>query len=140
MCKEKKPLSKKISISWPILGVFLEKYAFLAEKTLYGQTFKKLFLLILARTGFVVIVRHFFDGQIGFLAKYWHFRPILSNARPKNISNKLPRCFFPLGGYQHFYLLPKKLGFLAQKRPNLVQNLHFWSFWAKYCHFLHMPD
>ena len=27
---------------------------------------------------------------------------------------------------------------MAQKRPNLVQNLHFWSFWAKYCHFLHI--
>ena len=27
---------------------------------------------------------------------------------------------------------------MAQKRPNLVQNLHFWSFWAKYCHFLHV--
>ena len=23
-------------------------------------------------------------------------------------------------------------------KPNLVQNLHFWSFWAKYCHFLHI--
>ena len=27
---------------------------------------------------------------------------------------------------------------MAQKRPNLVQNLHFWSFGAKYCHFLHI--
>ena len=27
---------------------------------------------------------------------------------------------------------------MAQKRPKLVQNLHFWSFWAKYCHFLHI--
>ena len=27
---------------------------------------------------------------------------------------------------------------MAKKRPNLVQNLHFWSFWAKYCHFLHI--
>ena len=27
---------------------------------------------------------------------------------------------------------------MAQKRPNLVQNMHFWSFWAKYCHFLHI--
>merc|ERR1712047_42475 len=35
-------------------------------------------------------------------------------------------------------LTPIKLGFLAQKRPNLVQNLHFWPFWAKYCHFLHI--
>merc|ERR1711994_1217808 len=31
-----------------------------------------------------------------------------------------------------------KTGILAQKRPNLVQNLHFWSFWAKYCHSLHI--
>ena len=27
---------------------------------------------------------------------------------------------------------------MAQKRPNLVLNLHFWSFRAKYCHFLHI--
>ena len=27
---------------------------------------------------------------------------------------------------------------MAQKWPNLVQNLHFWSFWAKYCHSLHI--
>ena len=27
---------------------------------------------------------------------------------------------------------------MAQKQPNLVQNVHFWSFWAKYCHFLHI--
>ena len=45
---------------------------------------------------------------------------------------------FLLCWYQNFYLLPYKLGFLAQKRPNLVQNMHFWSFWAKYCHFLHI--
>ena len=30
------------------------------------------------------------------------------------------------------FFLPKKLGFLAQKRPNLTQNMHLWSFWAKY--------
>ena len=27
---------------------------------------------------------------------------------------------------------------MAQKRPNLVQNMHIWSFWAKYCHFWHI--
>ena len=27
---------------------------------------------------------------------------------------------------------------MAKKWPNLVQSLHFWSFWAKYCHFLHI--
>ena len=45
---------------------------------------------------------------------------------------------FLLCGYQNFCFFQQKLGFLAQKRPNLVQNLHFWSFWAKYCHFLHI--
>merc|ERR1712141_936752 len=47
-------------------------------------------------------------------------------------------CGFLLCWYQNFYLLPLKLGYLAQKRPKLVQNMHFWSFWAKYCHFLHI--
>ena len=27
---------------------------------------------------------------------------------------------------------------MARKRPNLVQNIHIWSFWAKYCLFLHI--
>ena len=27
---------------------------------------------------------------------------------------------------------------MAQKWPNLVKNLHFWSFWAKYWHFWHI--
>ena len=35
-------------------------------------------------------------------------------------------------------LTPIKIRILAQKRPNLVQNLHFWSFRANYCHFLHI--
>merc|ERR1712218_573385 len=48
------------------------------------------------------------------------------------------RSGFLLCGYQNFYLLPLKCRYLAQKRPNLVQNLHFWSFWAKYCHFLYI--
>ena len=26
-----------------------------------------------------------------------------------------------------------KKGFFAQKRPNLVQNWHFWSIWARPC-------
>ena len=35
-------------------------------------------------------------------------------------------------------ITPIKIWIFGQKRPNLVQNLHFWSFWAKYCHFLHI--
>merc|ERR1712209_45163 len=43
-----------------------------------------------------------------------------------------------MGGTKIFTPCPQKLGFLAKKRPNLVQNMHFWSFSAKYCHFLHI--
>merc|ERR1712209_129906 len=43
-----------------------------------------------------------------------------------------------MGGTKIFTPCPQKLGYLAQKRPKLVQNLHFWLFWAKYCHFLHI--
>merc|ERR1712209_9729 len=43
-----------------------------------------------------------------------------------------------MGGTKIFTPCPQKIGYLAQKRPKLVQNLHFWSFWAKYCHFLHI--
>ena len=34
-------------------------------------------------------------------------------------------AMFPLYRCQNFYLLPQKIGFLAQKRPNLAQNWHF---------------
>ena len=78
-----------------------------------------------------------FGQKLAFWAKYRHFWPIWSKAWPKNNADKLSRWFL-LCCYQNFYLLPQKLGFLAQKWPNLVQNLHFWSFWAKYCHFLHI--
>ena len=37
------------------------------------------------------------------------------------------RCLIriPIWGYQNFYSLPPKIGFWAQKRPNLAQNWHF---------------
>ena len=49
------------------------------------------------------------------------------------------RCwwFFVLWGTKILHT-PIKFRILAQKRLKLVQNLHFWSFWAKYCHFLHI--
>ena len=40
------------------------------------------------------------------------------------------------------FALPHIL-YLAQKRPKLVQNMHFWSIWGKYwlfCPFCQMPD
>ena len=34
---------------------------------------------------------------------------------------------------------PVKKGFFAQKRPNLAQNWHFWSIWARPCRLIRCP-
>ena len=34
---------------------------------------------------------------------------------------------------------PVKKGFFAQKRPNLAQNWHFWSIWARACRLIQCP-
>ena len=34
---------------------------------------------------------------------------------------------------------PVKKGFFAQKRPNLAQNWHFWSIWARPCRLIQYP-
>merc|ERR1712018_87239 len=78
------------------------------------------------------------------LAQNWHFGPNIGIFGPLDLMRDQKtmqtscQSGFLLCWYQNFYLLPYKLGFLAQKWPNLVKNLHFWSFWAKYCHFLHI--
>ena len=46
-----------------------------------------------------------------------------------------------LGGFSIMWvpkllLNPSIIRYLAQKRPNLVKNMHFWSFQAKHWHFL----
>merc|ERR1712116_11980 len=75
------------------------------------------------------------------LAQNWHLGPNIGIFGPLDLMPDQKtmrtscRSGFLLCWYQNFYLLPQKLGFLAQKRPNLVQNMHFWSFWAKYWHF-----
>ena len=70
------------------------------------------------------------NGQIwpktGIWAKYWHFRPIWSHARPKNNANEVPRWFFWCVGTKTFAPSPKKLGFW----PRNGQNLHLCSSWA----------
>merc|ERR1712218_270984 len=74
----------------------------------------------------------------------WHFGPNIGIFGPFDLMPDQKtmqtscRSGFLLCWYQNFYFLPYKLGFLAKKWPNLVQNLHFWSFWAKYCHLLHI--
>merc|ERR1712165_451231 len=35
-------------------------------------------------------------------------------------------------------LNPIKIRLFGPKMAKFGQNLHFWSFWAKYCHFLHI--
>ena len=74
-----------------------------------------------------------FGPKMAFSAKYRHFWPIWSNAWPKNNADKLSR-WFSVMLVPKLLLTPTKIGFLAQKRPKLVQNMHFWSF----CHFLHI--
>ena len=60
-----------------------------------------------------------------FWAKYCHFLHMLSNARPKNNVNKVPRWVFRYVGNKAFVFSSKKKGFFAQKRPNLAGNWHF---------------
>ena len=83
-----------------------------------------------------------FGPKLAFWAKYQHFWPIWSNAWPKNNADKLPK-WFSVMLVPKLLLTPIKIRFLAQKRPNLVQNMHFWSFGpniAIFGTFCPMPD
>ena len=42
-------------------------------------------------------------------------------------------------GNKTFDFSSKKKGFFAQKRPNLAQNWHFWSIWARPCKLIQCP-
>ena len=81
----------------------------------------------------------FFAQKRPNLAQNWHLWPNVDIFGPLELmaDQKRTRCLggFPLSGYQNFCFLPYKLGFLTPKRPNFSQNMHFWSFWATYCHF-----
>ena len=51
------------------------------------------------------------------------------------------RC---LGGFSVMWVTkllisPVKKGFFGQKRPNLAQNWHFWSIWARPCRLIQCP-
>ena len=62
------------------------------------------------------------------LAKNWHFGPNIGIFGPFDLmpDQKTMQtsclCGFLLCWYQNFYLLPEKLGCLADKRPNLAKN------------------
>ena len=71
-----------------------------------------------------------FGPKLAFWAKYRHFCPIWSKAWPKNDANKLSR-WFSVMLVPKLLLTPVKIRILAQKRPNLPQNMHFWLLWAK---------
>ena len=75
-----------------------------------------------------------FGPKLAFWAKYQHFWPIWSSASPKKNANKLSG-WFSVMLVPKLLLTPIKIRIFCPKRPNLVQNIYFWSFWAKYCHF-----
>ena len=52
--------------------------------------------------------------------------------------NKVPRWVFRYVGNK-FLISPVKKGFFAQKQPNLAQNWHFWSIWARPCRLIQCP-
>ena len=53
--------------------------------------------------------------------------------------NKVPRWVFRYVGNKTFDFSSNKKGFFAQKRPNLAQNWHFWSIWARPCRLTQCP-
>merc|ERR1712107_412984 len=57
----------------------------------------------------------------------------------KNYMNKVPRWVFRYVGNKTFDFSSKKKGFFAQKRPNLAQNWHLWSIWARPCMLIQCP-
>ena len=81
------------------------------------------------------------NGQIwSKICIFGHFGPniaifchMLSNVWPKTNVNKVPRSGFPYVGDKTFDFFGKKLGFFAQKSPNLARKWHFCSFWARPC-------
>ena len=72
------------------------------------------------------------------LAKYRPFGPFDPMPDEKTMKT---RCLGvrPLCGYQNFYTLPWKLGFLAKKRANSAQNWHFWPNINRPCRFIWCP-
>ena len=72
------------------------------------------------------------------LTKNWHLLPNIGIFSPfgpmPNKKSMQIRCLgsFSVTWVPKLVLPPKKLGFLAQKPPTLAQNMHSWSFWAKY--------
>ena len=73
------------------------------------------------------------DSLVGQLTTYFVLWPT------KNNVNKVPRWVFRYVGNKTFDFSSKKKGFFAPKRPNLAQNWHFWSIWARPCRLLRCP-
>ena len=85
--------------------------------------------------------------KIGFLAQKqpklaqnWHFWPNIGIFGPFDLPDERTMRTSCLGGISIMWvpkllLTPVKIRIFGPKRPNLVQNMHFWSFWAKYWHF-----
>ena len=72
-------------------------------------------------------------------AKYCHSLHILSNARPKNNVNNVPRWVFRYVGNKTFDFSSKKKDFLPKNDQIWPQNWHFWSIWARPCRLIQCP-
>ena len=72
-------------------------------------------------------------AKSGCLGQNWNFGPKPKKGTKKQFE-KFALVVFPLYGYQNFYLLPWKLGFLAHKRPNFAFLAKYWHFWLIWSH------
>ena len=70
-------------------------------------------------------------------AQNWYFWPNIGIFGPFGLKTDqktmrtMLKWFFHYVGTKTFASSRFKLAFLAQKQPNLAQNMHLWSFWAK---------
>ena len=78
-----------------------------------------------------------FGPKLAFWAKYRHFWPTWSNAWPKNNADKLPK-WFSVMLVPKLLLNPIKIRLFGPKTAKFGPKSAFLSFWAKYCHFLHI--
>ena len=87
-----------------------------------------------------------YKKELGNYAGYWlrkmywkdlHCRgmQISRNA----LTHVVPRWVFLYVGNKTFDFSSKKKVFFVRKRPNLAQNWHFWSIWARLCRLIRCP-
>merc|ERR1719336_547428 len=103
-----------------------------------GTQHKDLYLYHITRVfSYTEAGSHWF--LVSFSAKYCHFFAHFVQCPTKNNVDRVLRWVFRYVGNKTFDFSSKKKGFFAQKRPNLAQNWHFWSIWARPCRLIQCP-